>query len=53
MNGVSVTSPVGFTVDTTSSVLAGSGNTATPFSCNDGGGNSGSISFNGGADTCP
>jgi hypothetical protein len=41
------------TVNTTSSTLSGSGNTAGAFSCTDGGGNAGSISFNGGTDTCP
>ena len=42
-----------FTIDTANSNLSGSGNTAMPFSSNDGGGNTGTIQFNGGADTAP
>lgn len=53
LNSTSFTNIGGFTANLTSSSVSGSGNTAVPFSCNNGGGNIGSISFNGGADTCP
>lgn len=41
------------TINTTNSNLSGSGNTAANFSSSDGGGNTGTIQFNGGADTAP
>jgi len=54
LNNTTVTNGATFdTINTTSSTLSGSGNTAGTFNCTDGGGNAGSISFNGGADTCP
>lgn len=43
----------GDTVDVTGSTLSGATNFAVPFSCTDGGGNTGSISFNAGINTCP
>ncbi len=43
----------GFVVDVSGSTLSGTGNLAAPFSCNDGGGNSGQLLFNDGADGCP
>ena len=43
----------GFTADLTNSTVNGAGNTAVPFSCNDGGGNTGNILFNAGANQCP
>ncbi len=43
----------GFTTNLTNGNVSGAGNTAVPFSCNDGGGNTGNILFNGGADACP
>ncbi|MCA9043281.1 MAG: right-handed parallel beta-helix repeat-containing protein [Planctomycetaceae bacterium] len=42
-----------FTINAANSNLSGSGNTAMPFSSNDGGGNTGTIQFNGGANTAP
>ncbi len=53
VDNVTFSSIGGSVVSTSNSGLAGSGNIAAPFSCIDGGGNTGSISFNGGADTCP
>ncbi|AXV05029.1 hypothetical protein DVS28_a0322 [Euzebya pacifica] len=53
VDGVAFSSIGGFVVQAANSTLAGTGNTAAPFSCNDQGGNTGFIAFNGGADTCP
>ena len=53
VNNVAFSNIGGFTVRTANSTLAGSGNTAVPFSCSDGGANTGQIAFNAGADTCP
>jgi hypothetical protein len=53
VSNTSFTSIGGFIVEAANSTLGGSGNTATPFSCSDGGGNTGTITFNGGADSCP
>ncbi len=54
LNNTTVVNEATFdTINTTNSNLSGAGNTAPTFNCANGGGNSGSISFNGGADTCP
>lgn len=43
----------GFTTRLANSNVSGNGNTAVPFSSNNGGGNTGTILFNGGADSAP
>jgi len=43
----------GDTMEVTGCTLSGSDNTAAPLVCNNGGGNSGSVSFNTGLDSCP
>ena len=43
----------GVVMNTTTCTLSGSGNTAAPLTCTDGGGNTGTVSFNGGGDSCP
>ena len=43
---------IGTVISVANSTLAGSGNSAVPFTCFNGSGNTGSISFNGGADSC-
>ncbi len=53
LNNVTMTNIGGFNVTTGNSTLSGSGNAAAPFSCNDLGGNTGTILFNGGVDSCP
>jgi hypothetical protein len=53
LNNVTFTNIGGSVVETGNSVLSGSGNVAPVFSCNDFGGNTGKIFFNGGANSCP
>ena len=53
ISGVTFTSIGGSVANVSNSGLAGSGNTAVPFSCTDLGGNTGKILFNAGADSCP
>lgn len=53
LNNTSVEHTTGFTLNSTNSGLSGSGDTATSFNGNNGGGNTGSISFNGGANVFP
>jgi VCBS repeat-containing protein len=53
LNNTSFTNITGFVGRVANSVLSGSGNTAIPFSSSDGGGNTGKILFNGGADSVP
>lgn len=53
LNDTTFTNISGFTGDVANSALSGVGNVDAFFSCNDGGGNTGQILFNGGADSCP
>ncbi len=53
LNNSTVTTPTTTTIDLTNSNVNGTGNTAAAFTCNDGGGNTGQIQFNGAANTCP
>lgn len=53
LNNTTVNQTVGYTINSTNSVLSGTGNTAAVFSGHDGTGNSGIISFNGGANLFP
>ena len=53
LNDTSVEFTNGFTVDLTNSDVSGSGNTANQFTVNDGGGNTGAILFNNGANSAP
>ncbi len=53
VDAVTFSSIGGSVVRATGSGLAGSGNVAAPLSCTDGAGDTGQISFNGGADSCP
>ena len=53
LNNTIFSSIGGFTTDLTGSTVSGSGNIAVPFSSNNGGGNTGTILFNGGADSAP
>ena len=43
----------GVVMNTSACTLSGSGNSATPLTCTDGGGNTGTVLFNGGLDSCP
>lgn len=53
LNNTSIENTIGFTLNSAGSALSGSGNTASSFNGNDGGGNTGSVSFNGGANIFP
>ncbi|MEZ5942239.1 MAG: right-handed parallel beta-helix repeat-containing protein [Planctomycetaceae bacterium] len=53
LDNTSFTGIGGSTTNLTNSSVSGSGNTAVPFSSTDGGGNTGTILFNGGADSAP
>ena len=53
LNNTTFNNITGFTTDLTGSTVSGTGNVAAPFSSNNGGGNTGTILFNGGVDTAP
>ena len=53
LNNTTVNQTVGFTLNSAASALNGTGNTSATFSGHDGGGNTGSISFNMGANVFP
>ncbi len=53
VNNTTFSSLAGSTMFLANSQVSGTGNTAVPFSCIDGGGNTGQVFFNGGADACP
>ncbi len=53
VNNVAFRNIGGFTANLSNTTLNGTGNTANPISTMDGGGNSGTMVFNGGADTVP
>jgi hypothetical protein len=53
LNNTTVTQTVGYTINSTDSVLNGTGNTSATYSGNNGGGNSGTISFNNGTKIFP
>ena len=53
LNNTTFTNVGADTGNVSNSLLSGSGNTASPFSCTDLGNNTGKIFFNGGADSCP
>ncbi|MDJ0828029.1 MAG: hypothetical protein QNJ16_21310, partial [Rhodobacter sp.] len=53
ISNVRVTNSGGDTMSVQGTTLSGDGNVDASFSCNDEGGNTGTVIFNGGANTCP